>query len=494
MPSPIKNPRDITKQLLDGDFEIGEFQAFEPHEWFASGMSCAALIDGNIATSETRGGVNCFNQNSPAITSDTVFNIASITKTFTAATILRMQESEKFMNYFPQGIETRIADFLNLLKERYPYSNYIQHGLEQENNFYEITLVHLLNHTSGIGDFDGADFNQKLRFASTESLAQEPDGKFFTLARREPKPEFGKYSYSNLGYELLGMIISAIASNQAQEKVLCGQLMREMVIGKLGLEHTFTPDLMYFDDASGMIKVLERPDQLVAQGFDCEESGCLHTSQVFRRVIGTSGIYSTSQDLLRFYAAFFDGSLFEQPQTFALLDDPHFKTRINGNEGDYYGIGHEAYRNQNGIITKFHGGRTAGYFNWIGFREDEKGRENGRKVACCLTACQNLTQFFARAIFESKNPNPQEIAAPEKNRQLHALNSQLLADYSLAELTGAMAQANLPNLTQEQRSPALLRGIENLRKEQEQEEKKIGLSPVKAETLIGQQQNTLVKT
>lgn len=448
--TPIKNPRDITKQLLSGNRAIGYFQAFEPHEWFASGMSSA--VSGGQA--EARGNLDCFNPNSPSIDPNTVFNVASITKPVTAATILRMQESEKFQQYFSQGIKTRISEFLPVLKARYPNSEYIQNGLEQENNFAEMNLSHLLNHTSGLGDFDGPEFNRKFRFESPESLAQEPDGKFLTMGRRTPRPEFGQHSYSNCGYELLGMIISAIGSDEAKEKVLCGEVIREMVIDRLELPHTFTPDQMRIGENG--IYVEGRPDQLVAQGFDCGSNGDLHYSKVFRRCIATSGIYSNPRDLCKFAKEFFSGRLFENPETFALLDDPRFQVPTN-DKGDYYGIGHEAYH-VNGVATKFHGGRTAGYFNWLGWREKEG-------EACCLTGCENLTPFFARAMFESGNEDFKTMPPQERDQLLRQINSDLLAQYSVNELCGALRAADLPSLkTPQEGNTALLRELKNLDK------------------------------
>ena len=289
----MKNPRDIVKKLLSGQSADDVISAYDSENWQVSSAS--------VATSESP--LRADNCNP-----ETVFNIASISKTFTAATILKMTEDERFSSFFlPLGIDTPIRNFIPFLKVRYPDSEYIQTGLEAEKNFDEITIAHLLNHSSGIGEFDRDDF-RKLAFESPESLAREPDGKFFTVARKiynegENKPEFGKYFYSNLGYELLGMIIAATSSQALGRKATCGETIKELIIRPLGLEHSFTQDEMTYDE-DGKVKVVDRPDIEVAQGYDSND-GKAHPSLVFRRCIATSGIYSTPSDICKFADAFF---------------------------------------------------------------------------------------------------------------------------------------------------------------------------------------------
>ncbi len=365
------NPRDIVKSLLhDRNCDSVDPVAYDDAKWQVSAMSYAAS-DGTIYSKE------CLQT--------TVFNIASITKTFTAATILRLTEDERFAKYFTDGINAPLTAFLPLLKLRYPESEYIQTQLENENNFGEITIANLLNHSSGIGDFDGEDFGKKLAFESPESLAHEPDGKFFTLRRREPRPEYGKYSYSNLGYELLGMIISAVGSHELECHITCGDMMREMVIDRLNLNHTFTPGQMIYDSEDEKVKVATRPDITVSQAYDSNK-GAPHPSLVFRRAIATSGIYSTPQDLCQFAEKFFgdeiftEGGLFEKPETVAARDS----IKISTDEKDpnkYYAAGYEAYKEADGTEVKLHGAQTQGYFGWLGYRND--------RSACCLTSCCN---------------------------------------------------------------------------------------------------------
>jgi CubicO group peptidase (beta-lactamase class C family) len=366
----MKNPRDIVKKLLSGQNSEDEICAYEPKDWLVSSAS--------VATSEAQlRAENC--------KSGTVFNIASISKTFTAATILKMTEDERFSSFFlPLGIDTPIRNFIPFLKVRYPDSEYIKTGLEVEKNFDEITIAHLLNHSSGIGEFDSNDF-RRLAFESHESLAKEPDGKFFTVARKiynegENKPEFGIYFYSNLGYELLGMIIAATSSGAFDRKATCGETIKELIIKPLGLEHSFVQDEMIFE--GDIVKVATRPGIEVAQGYDSND-GKAHPSLVFRRCIATSGIYSTPSDICKFADAFFsnktrvEGGLFDKQRTIEMRDSRPVLTK----KDEFYAAGYEVYQDRDGSLVKLHGAFTQGFFGWMGYK-------NGRS-ACCLVSCVN---------------------------------------------------------------------------------------------------------
>lgn len=364
----------------------------------AYGMSLATNSGINLAN----GIKDCLDQESSQINRHTVFNIASISKTIIAATILRMTEDPRFAKYFSQNIDTKLNSFIPQLKSPYPHLESLQQHLEKENNFDKITLRNLLNHTSGIGDFDCKDFGENLRFESPESLKLEPDGKFFSLKRKLPQPEFGKYSYSNLGYEMLGMIIAAVGSAAYGKEMKCGEIVRELIFDRLNLHHSFTQDQMEF--ANGKVQVINHPNQSVAQAYDAMPDGKIHPSLVFRRALATSGIYSTPEDLCNFASAFFsnktfaEGGLFDKSDTIKIRDSEPVK--IN-DRGDFYAIGYEAYSDKE-VVTKLHGAETAGFFGWLGYREG--------KVACCLINCRNKEGKFPIS------PIAAEKLSPEKPR------------------------------------------------------------------------------
>jgi CubicO group peptidase (beta-lactamase class C family) len=441
------NPAAIAKHFLRKENLPEEFH-FEHLDWLkqaAHGFSAASIDKGNVQESLARSSLDCFDSSSRLIDSDTVFNVASITKPITVATILRMMESDEFAEYFPDKLETKLSHFYEFLETRYPESDYIKTKLRSEDAI--ISIKDLVTHTSGIINFDGRAFGEKLAFESPESLEKPADGKFLDLRldARQVVGNYGEYSYSDVGYELLGMIVSAVASDCKKRVVSCGQMMREMVIDRLDMNHTFASDQIGFDEY-GRAMVVGKPDQKIARGYDCNYDGTLTESRVFRRCISTSGIYSTPLDLCKFAKATFsnrifaEGGLFEKPETidlqnsFSVVQVEDGKPKINAQGSDNYGIGFMFWINNEGANKlQYHGARTAGYSGWIGYR-------NGN-AACCLVSCQNLTTYFAKAKLGAEIKEGKWSSDEEKHSRFCEINADLLARHKSEELLNALKKA-----------------------------------------------------
>ncbi|KRE38745.1 serine hydrolase domain-containing protein [Paenibacillus sp. Soil522] len=116
-------------------------------------------------------------------TPQTIFRIGSITKQFTAAIILRLQE-------------------MNLLQITDPIINY----LPDYPNGEKITIHHLLNHSSGIPSFTSfIDYKKSMKLPTT---LDDTIHAFKDLPLNfEPG---GKFEYSNSGYLLLSQIIEVV--------------------------------------------------------------------------------------------------------------------------------------------------------------------------------------------------------------------------------------------------------------------------------------------
>ena len=119
------------------------------------------------------------------VTADTPFAIASVTKTFTSALILRLAEQGKL------GLDDKLSKWV----PTYPDAN-------------KLTVRMLLNHTSGLqdfykdGKFDAALNKDKSKFWTPQAvLAFDPT--YFNTVVFQP----GKgYRYSNTNYLLLGLV------------------------------------------------------------------------------------------------------------------------------------------------------------------------------------------------------------------------------------------------------------------------------------------------
>ena len=141
------------------------------------------------------------------ISNDTVFRIGSITKQFTAAAIMLMQQRNQL------SVSDPVAKYL---------PDYPTHG-------HDITIEHLLTHTSGIKSYTNVAGYMETRIRDDLTTAALID--VFDHLPMEFAPG-ERWNYNNSGYVLLGAIIEAV-SGQAYEDYIA-----EQIAAPLELEHT----------------------------------------------------------------------------------------------------------------------------------------------------------------------------------------------------------------------------------------------------------------
>ena len=136
------------------------------------------------------------------VRTNTIFEIGSITKQFTAACILQLQEKGKLR------IDRLLSDYL-------PDAPHAR----------EVTLRQLLTHTSGLHDYLDGPWKEVAR------LAARPIAYRDLIARVARLPlDFApgtKWSYSNTGYLLLGKVIEKI-SGQSYRDYLQNHILRPL--------------------------------------------------------------------------------------------------------------------------------------------------------------------------------------------------------------------------------------------------------------------------
>lgn len=121
------------------------------------------------------------------VTEHTVFHTASISKIFTALAIVQLEE-EQYLH-----LNDKIVELVPELKFN-------------DERVKKITLKHLLNHTSGLPDIK--DYNWDHSHTAKTSLRDFILGQNLKV---ESEPGI-IYSYSNLGYNILGYIIEKVTS------------------------------------------------------------------------------------------------------------------------------------------------------------------------------------------------------------------------------------------------------------------------------------------
>jgi CubicO group peptidase (beta-lactamase class C family) len=166
------------------------------------GLSLAIVRDGKVAKARGYGLANVEHQ-VPA-TETTVYQWASITKTFTGAAIQMMAVEGKL------NVDDRLAQYY----EKSPAA------------WQSVTLRHLLTHTSGIKSYTSLPgFHRNLR--------KDYNGEELISLVRDLPLEFSpgeKHSYSNTGYYLLGYVIEKVSAHSY------GTFLEKRIFHPLGME------------------------------------------------------------------------------------------------------------------------------------------------------------------------------------------------------------------------------------------------------------------
>lgn len=223
---------------------------------------------------------------------DTVFDMASVSKTFTAVAVLQLNEKNKLSlddtldKYFPEYETGR-----------------------------KITINNLLHMTSGIADYcnnpeafwniSGADAeNQKLSDIFLDKITDEEFLQALYKAPLDFEPGT-RFEYSNTNYHLLAFIIEKVSGMKYCDYV------KENIFDKCGMTKTTS---MAVGD---MTYVPVGFDELVKSGFT-DKDGYPTGPNNYR---GDSGIHSCLTDMVKFDRALFAGKLLNKDSMEILLKE-----------------------------------------------------------------------------------------------------------------------------------------------------------------------------
>jgi CubicO group peptidase (beta-lactamase class C family) len=259
---------------------------------------------------------------------DTVFPLASITKTFTGDLlsdftlrgVVRLDDS--IANYLPPGV----------IKPGKPLSR--------------ITLLDLATHTSGLPKMP-TNMNSPLTGKSIApySVALLYD---FLAHYRLPNPPGLEFQYSNIGVALLGHILE-IASGVPYEKLVEDRICRPLDMPSTRI----TPD--------------ESMRQRLAQGYDKKLKVVkLQTYDVGK---GSGGLYSTGNDMLNYLAA--NMGLSNAEIVPALLDAQTPRREVPGKENEFVGLAWQVNTVRGRQIVTKNGG-LVGFQSFITFSRADK--------------------------------------------------------------------------------------------------------------------------
>ncbi len=297
----------------------------EYSEQAAPGCAVAVVVDGEARHVEGYGQANL--EHDIAITPDSVFRIASVSKQFTATAIAILAA---------RGEIDLDADVHNYLPELPDYGT-------------PVTVRQMVHHVSGMGDYDGfeASPGKPFRFGAEDYWTID---EFFEQAAQRPLvvPPETEYRYSNLAYFFLSQIVERASGRTLR------QFAQDEMFAPLGMTSTF-----FNDDVTGLV-----PGR--ADGYEVAEDGAVRILMTNLSWVGDGGVYTTLNDFLKWDDALRAGRIPGGEAVNAMLFEPHpltVATMDSGplDDGAGYAFGRRVGM-RDGRAMRDHSG------SWVGFR------------------------------------------------------------------------------------------------------------------------------
>ena len=288
--SPLRqNPDHLDEQLEK------HFQGLVKNRIVKNAIVSVESLDGTFSWTRAQGPAH---PNGDSLSQETPIWIASVTKLYTAAAIFKLAErkqvdiNEKMSAYLPQALIEGL--------------HRSQDGVDHTD---EITLKHLLGHSSGLPDYleDHPEGEKSL----LEKVTEDGDRSWtlqeaFDLIRGRltahfpPQPldkEKKKIRYSDTNYQLLIAIIESVTGGSQQEA------FSRLLFQPLGLDSTFLP-------GTPKDKSLPEPASIWDGDKPLEIPQTLQSAR---------DLVSTTDDMLGFMRGLVQGRVFDDPATFDLM-------------------------------------------------------------------------------------------------------------------------------------------------------------------------------
>ncbi|MGG2134572.1 serine hydrolase [Bacillus sp. S2(2024)] len=318
------------------------------------------------------------------------FNLASVSKSLTALGILLLVQENKI----------KLDDDINQWFAKLPYAN--------------ITVRHLLQHTSGLPDYMELFANHwnETTFASNEDVLQ-------LLTQYAPPRLFEsgeQMVYSNTGYVLLSLLIERVTNKSFSE------YMTEAIFKPLNMKHTTVTSTTFIEEyiyeiAQGYVYDVYNGKYVNPVEFE-ETRGTVCLDYI----TGDGGIYSTVEDLWKLGRAVICAQLWNKE----LLEQAFAPSTLSAEQSFPYGMGWIIYEDEQlGKCVSHTGG-------WPGYATTLKIFLQSKTIFVFLRSKeQELTYELAIEEAIEKALKTNELVLPKKPKQLKAihLSTELLEGY-----------------------------------------------------------------
>ncbi len=298
------------------------------------GSISAGIVIGNKVVWANGFGWADIERQTPA-NAETIYRTGSISKSFTAVLMMLMIEEGYFKLDDP--VEKYFPEIDNLA--------------DKPENGEPITFRLLASHTAGLIR------EPKLKGAATGPIGLWEDRILASIPETSYQSLPGeKYSYSNIGFGILGLAVSRAVGRPFMD------LVEEYIFDPLGMRNSF-------------FILSEKHLPHLAMGYVHGRDGSVNPDYPAKEHAGrgykvpNGGIYSTVKDLLKFVAAM-TGSL--SPNIFSEGTRLELIKRQTPEEGGGYGLGFSIRTDEDGFTSIGHGGSVAGYNAGMVFDPESK--------------------------------------------------------------------------------------------------------------------------
>lgn len=344
------------------------------------GCALGIIHDGKLIYARGYGMAN-LEYNIP-ITSKSIFRIGSTSKQFAAMCMVLLEEEGKLS----------LDDSLRKFFPQMP--NYAEN----------VTIRHLIHHTSGIRDY--------LTLAEIAGMRDDDyfsDAEVVDLLARQKELNFRpgeEHLYSNSGYFLLSQIIKKASGKSLREYA------EEKIFQPLGMTNTH-----FHDDHTKIVKNR-------ASGYAPQKGGGFVISMTTLPMTGDGGVFTSVEDLFFWDLNFYDNRLGKSGQ--ALIEKIQTPGVLNsGKKLDYaFGLGIGEHK---GLRIVSHGGA------FVGFRADMLRFPDQRFSVICLAnlstfnpsvMVKRVADIYLADLFKEESGD-KEKTAPDKSKIIKLTESEL---------------------------------------------------------------------
>jgi CubicO group peptidase (beta-lactamase class C family) len=353
--------------------KVDEYIKAEMQKQRIPGLSLAVIKDGRIILAKGYGLANVEHQ--VPVKPETIFQSGSVGKQFTATAVMILVEEGKIV------LDESISKYLDGAPE----------------SWKGVTVRRLLTHTSGMTDYP-KDFDFRRDYTEDELLKRA------ALVQLAFQPG-EKWSYSNLGYVTLGILISKVTGK------FYGDFIQERIFKPLGMNTA---------------RIISEADIIPnrAAGYRLV-NGELKNQEWVSPTLNTTAdgsLYLTVLDMAKWDAALYGEKILKKSS----LDQMWTAARLNDGKTHPYGFGWGLGEAQGHRFVQ-HGGAWQGFRSGISRFVDDK-----LTVVAFANLAQADPEKIARGVAEIYNPEliaPPVKAIEDKEPKVTALVKELLQKF-----------------------------------------------------------------